>query len=167
MNEKKLFAIDEVDAEINYLENQVGYVLSAYDGETYTFESGDGPWDYAIHFSFEENEDRSYEDLGYREVLQFLGKQGGYYSYLIRERSTLPRFIAYGDRAAALVLVKNRLDRFTFTVLIAVLFFFGYKMITTGSLSYALVLVPAVAMLVYAVTKHRKYTNFINKFKID
>lgn len=167
LKEKRNFSIDEVEKECAYLDSKVGYLLESYNGDEYSFIEQSGDFEYAIHFTINELEKDDFKEYGYRYLFTYVGSRGGYYHYLVRDKSNADKYRDYEERIQAIQLLQNRLSRFTFVVVAGLLALFTYLFFKNGEIVYLLVLIPGVLLGVYSIMLQKRYKDFKLKYGKD
>lgn len=167
LKEKRNFSIDEVEKECAYLDSKVGYLLESYNGDEYSFIEQSGDFEYAIHFTINELEKDDFKEYGYRYLFTYVGSRGGYYHYLVRDKSNANKYRDYEERIQAIQLLQNRLSRFTFVVVAGLLALFTYLFLKNGEIVYLLVLIPGVLLGVYSIMLQKRYKDFKLKYGKD
>ena len=167
LKEKRNFSIDEVEKECAYLDSKGGYLLESYNGDEYSFIQQSGDFEYAIHFTINELEKDDFKEYGYRYLFTYVGSRGGYYHYLVRDKSNADKYRDYEERAQAIQLLQNRLSRFTFVVVAGLLALFTYLFFKNREIVYLLVLIPGVLLGVYSIMLQKRYKDFNLKYGKD
>ena len=167
LKEKRNFSIDEVEKECAYLDSKGGYLLESYNGDEYSFIQQSGDFEYAIHFTINELEKDDFKEYGYQYLFTYVGSRGGYYHYLVRDKSNADKYRDYEERAQAIQLLQNRLSRFTFVVVAGLLALFTYLFFKNREIVYLLVLIPGVLLGVYSIMLQKRYKDFKLKYGKD
>lgn len=151
MKVKKRFKLVEDTNEEEFLNtlNQDGYILEAYDGETYTFKESTLKGYYLVEFFYKElkkHEIKKYEKLGYKHLCTFKSQVKGYYYYFINKNPVLDKHRQLEDRYENLLKSKTRVDRFTAVIFASTFVFFTYLFFKTMNQLYIFILLLIVLL---------------------
>lgn len=152
MEVKKKFKLVDNYKEEAFLNdlNKEGYLLTAFDGETYKFEKTDKKYYYLIEFFYNKLSDEeitNYKKLGYTLLVTFKSVVSGYYYYFFVSRNeVVEQDRQLKDRYENLLKSKQRVDRFTSIIFVATFSLFTYLYFKSRNEIYTMVLLLIVLL---------------------
>ena len=129
--------------------NKEGYLLTAFDGETYKFEKTEKEYYYLIEFFYDKMSDEEitdYKKLGYTLLLTFKSVVRGYYYFFVSRNEVVEDHRQLKDRYENLLKSKQRVDRFTSVIFVATFSLFTYLYFKSRNEIYIMVLLLIVLL---------------------